>query len=45
MTSAVLCSFDSFLAALGIGLHGYRECDRRKLILAFATFDFSATLA
>jgi hypothetical protein len=44
MTSAVLCSFDSFLAALGIGLYGYPESSRRKLILAFAAFDFSATL-
>src|ERR1700758_2811653 len=45
MTSAVLCSFDSFLAALAIGVHGHHQCDRRKLIMAFATFDFSATLA
>jgi hypothetical protein len=45
MTSILICSFDSFLASLGIGLLGCSESSRRKLILAFAAFDFSATLA
>ena len=45
MTSVLLCSLDSFLASLGIGLFGIHESKRRKLILAFAMFDFSATLA
>ena len=45
MASVLLCSLDSFLASLGIGLFGIHESKRRKLILAFAMFDFSATLA
>jgi putative Mn2+ efflux pump MntP len=45
MASAFLCSIDSFLASLGIGLFGCCESSRRKLVLAFAVFDFSATLA
>ena len=45
MTSILLCSLDSFLASLGIGLFGIHGSKRRKLILAFAMFDFSATLA
>jgi hypothetical protein len=45
VTSVLFCSLDSFLASLGIGLFGIHESRRRKLILAFAMFDFSATLA
>src|SRR6267143_819942 len=45
MVSVLVCSIDSFLASLGIGLLGCSGSTRRKLILAFATFDFSATLA
>jgi putative Mn2+ efflux pump MntP len=45
MTSALIYSFDSFLASLGIGILGRPESSRRKLILAFAAFDFIATLA
>jgi len=45
VASVLLCSLDSFLASLGIGLFGIHESKRRKLILAFAMFDFSATLA
>jgi putative Mn2+ efflux pump MntP len=44
MATILLCSIDSFLASLGIGLLGCSETTRRKLILAFATFDLSATL-
>jgi putative Mn2+ efflux pump MntP len=45
MVSIFLCSIDSFLASLGIGLLGCSETRRRKLILAFAACDLSATLA
>jgi hypothetical protein len=45
MTSVLLCSFDSFLASLGIGILGCSESNRQRLILAFAVFDFLATFA
>jgi putative Mn2+ efflux pump MntP len=45
MASVLFCSFDSFLASLGIGLLGCSESIRRKLIVAFVAFDLSATLA
>jgi len=45
MVSIFLCSIDSFLASLGIGLLGCSETSRRKFILAFAACDLSATLA
>jgi hypothetical protein len=45
MVSALLCSIDSFLASLGIGLLGCSEANRRTFIVAFAACDLSATLA
>jgi hypothetical protein len=45
MVSVFLCSVDSFLAALGIGIHGCSESGRRKLVVAFAACDFIATFA
>src|SRR5260370_42428009 len=45
MVSALLCSIDSFLASLGIGLLGCSETTRRTFIVAFTVCDFSATLA
>jgi hypothetical protein len=45
MFSALLCSVDSLLASLGIGLWGGAKISRRKLILAFAMCDAGAALA
>lgn len=45
MLSALLCSVDSLLASLGIGLWGGAKTNRRKLILAFAMCDAGAALA
>lgn len=43
MQANFLCSLDSFVAALGIGL--ISKTTRRKVILAFAVCDLLATLA
>jgi hypothetical protein len=45
MQSILLYSLDSFFGALGIGLLDGSATIRRKLIPAFATFDFIATFA
>jgi hypothetical protein len=45
MFSPLLCSVDSLLASLGIGLWGGAGIGRRKLILAFAACDAGAALA
>ena len=43
MPTALLCSLASFLASVGIGLLGFSERNRRRLILAFAACDLVAT--
>jgi putative Mn2+ efflux pump MntP len=45
MQSLLLCSIDSFLAALGIGLLERSESRNRKFIIAFAVCDLISTLA
>jgi putative Mn2+ efflux pump MntP len=45
MQAIFLCSLDSFVAALGIGLIDCSKTTRRKVILAFAVCDLLATLA
>jgi putative Mn2+ efflux pump MntP len=45
MQSIVLCSIDSFLAALGIGLLERSESRKRTIIIAFAACDLISTLA
>jgi hypothetical protein len=43
MPTVLLCSLASFLASVGIGLLGFSESNRRRLILAFAACDLVAT--
>jgi putative Mn2+ efflux pump MntP len=45
MQSLLLCSIDSFLAALGIGLLERSESRNRQFIIAFAACDLISTLA
>ena len=45
MQAILLCSLDSFVAALGIGLMDGSKTTLRKVILAFAVCDLLATLA
>jgi putative Mn2+ efflux pump MntP len=45
MQSILLCSIDSFAAALGMGLVERSESRNRKFIIAFAVCDFVSTLA
>ena len=45
MLSILLCSLDSFLASLGIGLIESSAINRRRLIAAFALCDWLGTLA
>jgi len=45
MFSALLCSVDSLLASLAIGLWGGAEISRRQLIMVFAVCDVGAALA
>ena len=44
MQAILLCSLDSFVAALGIGLIDCSKDTRRNVILAFAVCDLLATL-
>jgi hypothetical protein len=44
MQAILLCSLDSFVAALGIGLIDCSKATRRKVILAFTVCDLLATL-
>jgi putative Mn2+ efflux pump MntP len=45
MQSILLCSIDSFAAALGIGLVERSESRKRQFIIAFAACDLLSTLA
>ena len=45
MQSILLCSIDSFLAALGIGLVERSESRKRQFIIAFAACDLISTVA
>jgi hypothetical protein len=45
MLSVLLCSLDSFLASLGIGLFGCSESNQRRLILAFGVSDLIGSFA
>jgi hypothetical protein len=45
MLSVLLCSIDSFLASLAIGLLGCTASNQRKFVLAFTACDWGATLS